>query len=226
MLDPTQWRLRGQRLYGISGDRLPLILCRDLTFPLVRVEVDFKGNQGSLRKAGTIQQIFNGIPSGEQTVHFENRYFVFSDELVPYSLQWNPIASLPAGYLRIWEYIGFISDDFLNQLIAYSNGTSMPLYHAPQLPQSTKAISASITEVASSITAVEILAVNSARLGFGVFNLSTSALYLALGEEATSANFTAKLEAGDYYEPPVNFTGLISGIWASANGSAKVTEFT
>lgn len=226
MLEPTNWRLRGQRLYGIKGDRSPLILCRGLEFPLVRIDSDFKGDYSHLRKAGSIQQVVNNIASADQAVPFESRYYIFPTSLGDYSLQWNPIASLPQGYLQVWEYCGDISRSLLNQLIAYSNGDSMPLYHAPQTASATVSTLSSITDVQSSATAVELLPNNPARLGFGVFNLSTSVLYLAMGETASASNFTARLEPNDYYEPPINYTGSVSGIWASANGSAKITELS
>lgn len=206
---------------------MPLVLCRDLTSPLVRIDSDFKGDQSALRKAGTIQQVVNGIKSGDQPVPFESRYYIFPVDLGAYSLQWNPIASLPQGYVQVWEYIGSLSDSEINQLIAYSNGDSMPLFHAPQLASATATVAAtaSITTVASSAIAVELLAENLNRKHFGIFNLSTSVLYMALGEVASASNFTAVLDPGDYYEPPVAFTGSISGIWVAANGSAKITEF-
>lgn len=225
MLDPTQWRLRGTRLYGIKGDRVPLVLCRDLEFPLVRIDSDFKGDQSALRKAGTIQQVVSGIKSGELPVPFESRYYLFPVSLGSYSLQWTPIASLPAGYLQVWEYIGTLSTSEINQLIAYSNGDSMPLFHAPQTALATAATTASVTTVASSTTAIELLPENADRKHFGVFNLSTSVLYLALGEAASASNFTVILEPNDYYEPPCSYSGIVSGLWVAANGSAKLTEF-
>lgn len=192
---------------------------------MVRIDSKFKGDQSSLKKAGSIQQIVSGIKSGDQVVPFENRYYVFPADLVPYSLFWSPIASLPSGYLQVWEYCGELSQSLLNQFIAFSNGDSMPLFHAPQANLATVAATSSITSVASSITAVELLPETANRKHFGVFNLSTSVLYLALGEVASASNFTAILESNDYYEPPCSYSGIVSGIWVSENGSAKITEF-
>ncbi len=225
MLEPINWKLRCNRMYGVRGARPSLTLCTGLKFPLLRIEASFKQSD-LIPRAGTIQQVVNGVKSEKQIIPFENRYYVFPTDLVPYSLFWSPIASLPSGYLQVWEYVGELSQSILNQFIAYSNGDSMPLYGAPQTPTEIVSKSSSITDVASSATAIEILPNNPSRLGFGVFNLSTSVLYIALGEIATATNFTAILGAGYYYEPPINFTGFISGIWASANGSAKVTELS
>lgn len=223
MLQPINWRLRCNRLYGIRGDRPSLTLCRDLRFPLIRIEAAFKQSD-LIPRAGTIQQVINGIKSGKQIVPFENRYYVFPTELVPYSLFWSPIASLPQGYLQVWEYCGDISQSLLNQFIAYSNGDSMPISRSASQP-TTVATTASITSVASSVATVELLADNPNRKNFGVFNLSNSVLYIALGEDATPTNFTAILDPGDYYEQLYPYSGAVNGAWASVNGSAKITEF-
>jgi hypothetical protein len=195
-----------------------------LKFPLLRIEASFKQSD-LIPRAGTIQQVINGVRSEKRIIPFENRYHVYPVDLVPYSLFWSPIASLPSGYLQVWEYAGDLSQSILNQFIAYSNGDSMPLFHAPQATSATVAATASVTTVASSTTAVELLPENADRKHFGVFNLSTSVLYLALGEVASASNFTAILEANDYYEPPCAYTGIVSGVWIAANGSAKLTEF-
>ncbi len=82
--------------------------------------------------------------------------------------------------------------------------------------------------VASSATDVTILAANSARKGFYVFNDSTQVLYLLLSNTTSSATvFTQKMAAGDSFSAaPGTYTGIVKGIWASANGNARVTEWT
>lgn len=72
-----------------------------------------------------------------------------------------------------------------------------------------------------------ILASNVNRLGGSVFNDSTATLFLLLSNAVSSATFfTAKLIPNDYYELPFNYTGVVKGFYASATGSARVTEFT
>lgn len=85
---------------------------------------------------------------------------------------------------------------------------------------------AAVTSVASSITSVTVLALNASRKGCVVYNDSTKTLYLKFGTTASTIDFTAKLLAGDNYEVPFNYSGRIDGIWAAANGSARVTELT
>lgn len=83
------------------------------------------------------------------------------------------------------------------------------------------------TNVASSATSVTILSANIARLGATIFNDSTQILYLLLGTgPASNSKFTVQLVANAYYELPFKYSGIITGIWASANGNARVEEFT
>lgn len=88
------------------------------------------------------------------------------------------------------------------------------------------ASTSSVTQVASSATSVTLKASNSARLGLMIFNDSTQVLYVKLGGTASSTSYTVKVLAGGYYEAPFGYTGVVDGIWASANGNAYVTEVT
>ncbi len=83
-----------------------------------------------------------------------------------------------------------------------------------------------LSNVASSITNVNLLASNANRLGATIANDSTSAVFVKLGATASSTSFTVKIAAAGYYEVPGNYTGQIDAIWVSANGSARMTELT
>jgi hypothetical protein len=89
-----------------------------------------------------------------------------------------------------------------------------------------KSPTATLSNVASSASNVTVLASNTARLGATVVNDSTQAVYLKFGATASSTSFTVKVAAGGYYEVPFGYTGIIDGIWVSANGNARVTELT
>ncbi|MDZ7966867.1 MAG: hypothetical protein RM368_18125 [Nostoc sp. DedSLP03] len=82
------------------------------------------------------------------------------------------------------------------------------------------------TTVASSTSSQTILAANSNRKGATIWNDSTATLYLEFGTTATTSAFTVKLSPGGYYEVPFHYTGVISGIWSTANGNALVRELT
>lgn len=83
------------------------------------------------------------------------------------------------------------------------------------------------TSVASSASDGTILASNAARLGASIYNDSTAILYLLLASGTSStSNYSVQLAAnGGYFEVPFNYTGVIKGIWASANGNVRVTEY-
>ena len=88
-----------------------------------------------------------------------------------------------------------------------------------------------VVSVASSATAVTLKAANTARIGLSIYNKSTANLYVKRGADATVELFSFMLEPGDFYElPPLPrgpfavYPGIVTGIWASANGLAEVTE--
>jgi hypothetical protein len=85
-----------------------------------------------------------------------------------------------------------------------------------------------VTSVASSITSVTLLATNSSRRALWVTNDSTSVLRLSFSTPATQANSSVIFQPGQFLilDPLMIGTGAIYGIWASANGTAQVTEFT
>lgn len=92
--------------------------------------------------------------------------------------------------------------------------------------------SATLTNVASSATNVTLLASNANRRGVIIQNESTSVLYVKFGATATTSSYTVAIPAtasgiGGYWEMPSPiYTGIIDGIWASANGNARVTELS
>lgn len=83
------------------------------------------------------------------------------------------------------------------------------------------------TSVAGSASSVTILAANSDRMGAAVYNDSSAILYLRYSATAaTTSTFTVKMFPEDYHEIFGGYTGQLVGIWASAAGSARVTELT
>lgn len=83
-----------------------------------------------------------------------------------------------------------------------------------------------VRPVAASVTAVELMPMNPDRVHGQIFNDSTSVLYVRWGAGATSTVYTTKVAPQGFYElPRVNaYVGPVSGVWATANGSAKITE--
>lgn len=85
---------------------------------------------------------------------------------------------------------------------------------------------ATLANVASSASSVTVFAASATARGRTVYNDSSQILYLKFGATASTTSFTAQLAAGAYYEfPQPCYGGLVDGIWASANGSARVTSW-
>jgi hypothetical protein len=96
------------------------------------------------------------------------------------------------------------------------------------------ATSATVTSVTSSAASGVLIAANNGRYAAGdgasviISNDSTAILYLLLGSGTASAtNYSVALDAkgttASYYEV-WGYRGPIQCVWASANGSALVTE--
>jgi len=69
-----------------------------------------------------------------------------------------------------------------------------------------------------------IATASTGRLGCQIFSEGPGTLHVTLGTSTTSTTlYTARLSAGDYFEVPSNYTGLIGGIFATA-GTARVTQ--
>lgn len=83
-----------------------------------------------------------------------------------------------------------------------------------------------VTSVAAATSSTTLLALNAQRRGATIHNDSTAILYLKLGATASTSSFTVKIAADGYYEVPFGYTGVIDGIWAAANGNARVTELS
>lgn len=84
-----------------------------------------------------------------------------------------------------------------------------------------------VSSVASSASNVTLFAANAARRMATIFNESSQILYAKIGSATASlTSYTVAIAPGGYYEVPAPVcTGIIDGIWASANGNARLTEW-
>lgn len=87
------------------------------------------------------------------------------------------------------------------------------------------AMSAVTSRVTSSATAVTLLAANGSRNQATIYNESTQVLYVKFGVNASATDYTLPIAGGGYYEFPVRYLGVVTGIWVSADGFAQMTEF-
>jgi len=88
--------------------------------------------------------------------------------------------------------------------------------------------SATAASVASSASSTELFAADASTStnGRAVFNDSTAVLYLKFGATASVTSYTVQIAPGGYYEFPLPlYDGEVDGIWASANGYARLTSW-
>lgn len=83
-----------------------------------------------------------------------------------------------------------------------------------------------LTSVSLTTSTQVLLAANSSRKGFMIYNDSLNMLFVAFAATASTTAFSTKIQAGGAYEPGIDYTGVISGIASSASGAARITEFT
>lgn len=80
------------------------------------------------------------------------------------------------------------------------------------------------SNVASSATVVTLKAANTSRVKLVIVHDDTaSTLYVKEGATASATDFTYKLTPGDTLIID-DYTGIVTGIWSAATGTARVTE--
>ena len=91
---------------------------------------------------------------------------------------------------------------------------------------STQRTTATTANVASSASNVTLFAAESTINMRTIYNDSTAVLYVKFGATASTTSYTVQLAANAYYEfPKPLYAGQVDGIWASANGNARVTSW-
>jgi len=118
-------------------------------------------------------------------------------------------------------------------VIGVSAANPLPVSAAAAAPLNTVEVPASTgatTSVASSATVVTLKALNANRKKISIANDSTAILYVLLGAGTVSTtvySFALAAKSGVAFDRTIEgYTGVITGIWASANGFATITEFT
>ena len=96
---------------------------------------------------------------------------------------------------------------------------------APFPVTNAKAATATLANVSGSASSVTLQAANTARRALVIVNDSSATLYVKYGSPASNTSFTYKLLAGETIREEV-YTGIVTGIWDSATGSARMTELT
>jgi hypothetical protein len=97
----------------------------------------------------------------------------------------------------------------------------------PQPVLQLRASTGTQTSVAASASDGTVLAANANRLSGTIYNDSAAVFYVLFANGTSSTTtFSVKLYTDDYVVIPAGYTGVVKGIWSSATGSARVTEFT
>lgn len=80
-------------------------------------------------------------------------------------------------------------------------------------------------KIASSTTVQDLVVENGHRTGLYIYNNSTANLFVRIDGDATLTDFSFMIPANTLYEMPNSyFSDRLSGIWATANGFAHITE--
>jgi hypothetical protein len=91
----------------------------------------------------------------------------------------------------------------------------------------TRPATSTLTNVAASTVNVTLLASNANARIRTIYNDGTQDLYVKFGATASTTSFTVKIPSDGFYElPQPVYSGIVDGIWTTANGSARMTEVT
>jgi hypothetical protein len=91
------------------------------------------------------------------------------------------------------------------------------------------AATATLSNVTGATSNTTVLASNASRLGFTLYNDSTSAVYVKCGATASATSFTKYMLPQEVWTTAnlgINYTGKLDAIWVSVNGAMRVTELT
>jgi hypothetical protein len=138
---------------------------------------------------------------------------------------------IPPPYVTLLSGHGILntgvpgSTTSLNVDMIYLNDYNLLNVHKDE-EEGPSSVGAALTNVAGSASSVTLLAANLSRTGATIFNDSTASLYVKFGSTASTTSFTVRLFTNDYYEVPAGYNGIITGIWASASGAARITELS
>lgn len=90
----------------------------------------------------------------------------------------------------------------------------------------TRPTTATLVNVASSASNVTLFAAAAGVNARTVYNDSTAILYMKFGATASTSSYTVQVASQGYYEfPQPCYNGQVDGIWASANGNARLTSW-
>lgn len=132
------------------------------------------------------------------------------------------------GYYSVEEFLNEITVYILNSVTVKALAVGLTDTSGNQVnPAPLAASTATLSSVSGSASTGTLVAANTSRKGLIIHNDSSAILYIAFAATATNSAFTIRLNPFDTYEMKTPlYSGVISGIWASATGAARITELT
>lgn len=137
---------------------------------------------------------------------FDKKLICLPKLTIPYQLAINPAKWLGTYTLSIWEL-------------------SMGMYTDPASGSTANEVLSTTVAATNVATGAVILTAKPERKNYTLKNTSTSILYLGYGFVPTATNFTIEIPAKGFFDPNINFSGEIKGLWTNNNGNAQIREF-
>jgi hypothetical protein len=241
MLDPLLWKPRFSVAYSSTKQRRePVEIRWQIQNRLTRVEVSDRNLKPTWFKAGDLYRLNQGVSFGPpRYIGWGKSIQVWpADMFYPFELKWSPVPWFPNGrVLRIWEYIGEISDTDLLQYMQLDNSypNAEIAMQIEILRQQTMIINPPGTTTKEKKTDFlqsdnanrEMVPANADRNGGNIFNRGSKALWVGFGVNAEKSS-PQKVMPGGQIEIQEGFTGPIFGIFdvadPSPNAKAIVVE--
>jgi hypothetical protein len=170
----------------------------------------------------TIQGVSGGtvvpISDGSGSITVDGLVTATGPEAVDSAFSANPLVT--GGVASTATPSAVSADGDVQALWVTRNGALM----VQMVPSTT----ATLANVAGATASTTLQAANTARFGLQIVNDSTAVLYVKFGAAAASTSYTVQLQAGESWvmPPAYRYTGIVTGIWDSATGNARVTEMT
>ncbi len=201
-------RLIYQRTFNSAKPDKPNILLNQSELIL---RINAKAKQDSWKYAATVSR-FIDHPSNPTFLEswelgFDKKLICLPKLNIPYQLSINPAKWLGNYTLSIWEL-------------------SMGIYTPPAEGATANTVGSTTVAATNVAAGVVILAANPNRKSFTIQNTSTSILYLGYGTVPTVTDYVVAIPAKSFFDPNINFSGEIKGLWINTNGNAVVKEFT
>jgi hypothetical protein len=110
-----------------------------------------------------------------------------------------------------------------NPFVLKVETNDMPLSSPSEGAPSSDSVTA--VTIPSSVTAGVLIAANPNRKSMTIQNVGTATLFIDFDGNVSTTSYLTKLAANAYYEAPINFRGVVHGVWDKANGSAEIREY-